>query len=387
MKTFRHGIVVLTLVMLAAGAAAHTPPANLHLVGDHWTAWDPPTEFPDGAEVYRIVAGDTLWDLAERYYGNPYLWPQIWEKNPYVLDAHWIYPGDPLVVGISVTPIEDVQAAASREGAEGDGDESGGLRLDTGVGPPKALGSEDDIYCSGFIGDLEESFPRRIIGSEYQSLVPTLVAARTSGSNLGDIDSVKIDLSTGDIVYVDGGEAAGLFPGDLYTVVVPQEKVIHPESNRVMGRFYNYVGRVRVLSVQEDSGIAEIVHSCMPVRIGAALKPFEEEPVPLARRGAMVGVNDPVDAASLDGSPVIVRSESNVVSLGQDHVVYMDRGFEDEVTPGDIYTIYRLNREGLPPVPIGELGVLSVQSSSSVGKILESRYTVRIGDRLELKSQ
>ena len=121
MKTFRHGIVVLTLVMLAAGAAAHTPPANLHLVGDHWTAWDPPTAFPDGAEVYRIVAGDTLWDLAERYYGNPYLWPQIWEKNPYVLDAHWIYPGDPLVVGISVTPIEDVRAAASMEGAEGDG--------------------------------------------------------------------------------------------------------------------------------------------------------------------------------------------------------------------------------------------------------------------------
>lgn len=384
---FRYGFVVLTLAFLAAGVAAHQPPANLHSVGDHWTAWDPPTVFPDGAEVYRIKTGDTLWDLAELNYGNPYLWPQIWEKNPYILDAHWIYPGDPLVMAVSVTPIEDVRAAAADDELAGDGEQGAELRLDRSVGPPVALGSEDDIYCSGFIGELDESFPRRIVGSEYQSLGPSLIAAKKEGSQFGDIDSVKIDLATGDIVYVDGGESAGLFPGDLFTMVVPQEKIKHPGSNRVMGRFYSYVGRLRVLSVQEDSGIAEIVHSCMPVRVGAALMPFEEAPVPLARRGAMVGINDPVSEASLDGAPMIVHSQVGAISLGQDHVVYVDRGVDDEVTPGDIYTIYRINKNGLPPVVMGELGVLSVESRSSVARILESRYTIRIGDRLVQKSQ
>ena len=172
---FRHGFVVLTLALLAAGAAAHQPPANLHSVGDHWTAWDPPTVFPDGAEIYRIKSGDTLWDLAERNYGNPYLWPQIWEKNPYILDAHWIYPGDPLVMAVSVTPIEDVRAAASADDDPESGEDAAGMRLGSGISAPTALGSEDDIYCSGFIGDLDESFPRQIIGSEYQTLVPTLV--------------------------------------------------------------------------------------------------------------------------------------------------------------------------------------------------------------------
>src|SRR5687768_18008920 len=90
--------IALCLVSGAA-SAADRPPRDLHLVGDHWTAWNPPTEFPPGTRVYTIVRGDTLWDLAAKNLGDPYLWPQIWEQNQYILDAHWIYPGDPLVLG------------------------------------------------------------------------------------------------------------------------------------------------------------------------------------------------------------------------------------------------------------------------------------------------
>jgi len=50
----------------------------------------------DAQQIHVIVKGDTLWALAGKFLGNPYLWPQIWEKNQYILDAHWIYPGDPL---------------------------------------------------------------------------------------------------------------------------------------------------------------------------------------------------------------------------------------------------------------------------------------------------
>src|SRR5688572_9800138 len=104
--------LVLAAVVLGSSvlAAADRPPQDLHLVGDHWTAWDPPQP-PAGVQVHIIERGDTLWDLAARFFGDPYLWPQIWEKNQYILDAHWIYPGDPLVLGIEVAPVETLTEA------------------------------------------------------------------------------------------------------------------------------------------------------------------------------------------------------------------------------------------------------------------------------------
>ena len=94
-------IFVLTAAMVAAQAVS-PPPKPLYLRGDHWTPYDPPTEFPEGSTVHIVQKGDTLWDLAQQYLGDPYLWPQIWERNPYILDSHWIYPGDPIVIDVAV---------------------------------------------------------------------------------------------------------------------------------------------------------------------------------------------------------------------------------------------------------------------------------------------
>ncbi len=383
--------LAIALLVPAMVAAANRPPKNLHLVGDHWTAWDPPTSFPEGSEVYTIRRGDTLWDLAARFYGNPYLWPQIWERNRYIADAHWIYPGDPLLMGMEATPIEDLEdlggAEVGETGAPGD-EEAAGLRLGRFSGPPVPLGSEDDIACSGYIGPVEESFEFSIVGSEYENLAPTL--APGSGANItgryGKVDTVKLDLSLGDIVYLDGGSEAGLTPGSVFTIVAAGDKLNHPLTGELLGRLYDYQGRVRVLSVQPRTGIAEVVHACEPIRVGALLRLYEPEPVPLGRRSPIRGFNDPVSYEALQGAPVIVRSDVGLVSLGQDHVVFIDRGAAHDVTPGDVFTIYRLNSPGLPPVVVGELAVLSVEEQTALAKILESRYSIYVGDRLDLKA-
>jgi hypothetical protein len=153
----------------------------------------------------------------------------------------------------------------------------------------------------------------------------------------------------------------------------------------VVGRFYHYLGRIRILSVQESTAIAEIIHTCDPIVVGAFLAPFQPEPVPLGRSTAMRPVNFPAAAEKLESAPSIVYSRDEVLSLGADHVVHVDLG-EQDVTPGDLYTIYRENsRPGLPPIVIGELAVLSVHRHFSVAKILESRYPIRLGDRLDPK--
>jgi hypothetical protein len=385
--------LVLSGLSLAASGLAQRPPRDLHLVGDHWTAWNPPEEIPEGAQVHTIEAGDTLWDLAQQFLGDPYLWPQIWERNQYILDAHWIYPGDPLLMGLEVQPGEDVlgeeeQPTGEEAIAEAEEAPLPGLEgRKRQVSPFVQLGTPDDIYCSGFIGAPKEEFAYTITGSEYDSLGPSLKPGEGGKirAHFGVADTVKVGLELSDIVYVDGGRERGLTPGDTLVAVDARQIVHHPHTNREVGRLYAYLGRVRILSVQADSAIGEIVQSCHPMTTGAHLRPFEPEPIPSERRTPMRPVNQPTTADRLAEAAVILRAKDDLLSVGQDHVVFIDRGTDDEITPGDIFTVYRLGKKGNPPVVLGELAVLSVHSRSSIGKIITSRYPIYIGDVLEPK--
>lgn len=393
----RRALVFAVLVcLLPWAAAAQQPPADLHLVGDHWTAWDPPA-VPEGTQVYVIQPGDTLWDLAARLLKDPYQWPQLWEQNQYILDAHWLYPGDPLVLtGIAtVAPADEVagppleEAVPTAEDVLALVEEEARKPFDTlrAIEAPVALGFESDIYCTGFIGDLEEEFPYAIAGSEYEFLNPTLDPARESEIKglWGKTDTQKYGLSVGDILYLDGGRADGLSAGILLTAVEPQDKIIHPLTNELIGRFYHYMGRVRVLSAQEETAIAEIISACDPVPVGTRLQLFEPEPVPLRRITPMRPINYPAAPEELEAGPTIIASRDNLVALASGHLVFIDQGAAHDVAPGDIYTIYRRGRRGFPPIVLGELGVLSVFENASLGRILRHRHTVYVGDVLVIK--
>ena len=46
---------------------------------------------------------------------------------------------------------------------------------------PRALGSNSDVQCAGFIGSRDQPFDFSIIGSEYENLAPNLSAATGAG--------------------------------------------------------------------------------------------------------------------------------------------------------------------------------------------------------------
>jgi len=48
--------------------------------------------------VHTVVAGDTLWDLSAKYLGSPWKWTEVWERNRFLTNPHYIYPGIQVVI-------------------------------------------------------------------------------------------------------------------------------------------------------------------------------------------------------------------------------------------------------------------------------------------------
>src|SRR5262245_50385535 len=96
-------LLMLVTVSVAFGQGKPSPqqgppPKNLTQKADgHFTANEDPAN-PEKFEVHTVKAGDTLSAISGQYLKNPRLWPQLWETNEHIVNPHWIYPNDKILI-------------------------------------------------------------------------------------------------------------------------------------------------------------------------------------------------------------------------------------------------------------------------------------------------
>lgn len=356
-----------------AGPPASTtePPASTNdiVVEPHWSRYQAPTSYPEGTKLHIIQRGDTLWDISNTYFRNPFLWPQLWDANRYIENPHLIYPGDPLrIPDVDVVRGEGEEPGAPGPGGPGagPGEEEGG----PGAGGPGASGQpggpagpqfraayeEVTIQCAGYLRE-EADDDFRIFGSED--------------------DGYKDSLATGDVVYLNRGSEDGVSPGDSFYM---QRKVNFTWG--VDGSYVRRTGWLRILAVQEETAMAEIVQACLDANVDDYLTPFEPIPVPLLPLEPPPTRLTP-ETGRMRGK--IEASLDDLATLGQGYLVSIDLGQEDGVVPGNVFTIFRYLYDDAPRKVLGTLAVLTVQREHSTARIMESKDYILTGDLVELK--
>jgi len=364
------GLVALGLVG-ALVAAQDAPVAGIQTgpatVAPHWTKNTSfPTSIPEGAAFHIVERGDTLWDLATRYLDNPYLWPQLWDNNKHIEDAHWIYPGDPVVL----PDLALIAAGAGEDlalgGPEGVGEEFG--VEDIGAGAPtvalRPVTEEISLQCAMYVTSEDEDESLYIIGSEQ-------------GGN-------KYGLSERDIVYLSKGSNAGVRAGDLYTLHHASYPVRHPVTGNKLGKKIETTGWVKVILVQEDSASAVVEESCIDIHAADYLKPFERVNVPMVVR------RPPADRLTPPTGKVeryIVDLQDDAAVGGEGQFVIINAGSADGVSPGNVFSIYRIMYPSVstPRNVVGELTVVAARNTTATAKITYSREEIMVGDQIELR--
>jgi len=353
---------------------------------------------PGQNRTHVVQTGETLWALAERYFGDPLLWPAIYRLNTMVVeDPHWIYPGEELQLGDGsgavaiVDPSGNPDTTSVQTPGDTIGASSGGTPPDSTPGvdrptvgagdlplppPPPGEGSQTVFTKQPsrpptFSGRAGGSFARAVLPGQFygagfltenDNLPWAEVIGAANKVTLGSLTSVTSARIFESIeIRAPGGSSYHI--GDSLLVAILSREVPH------WGQIVIPSGIARVREVSNRRVVADILSQWTRIsggQVAMPLEPFRNTgsagPVPL--ENGMTGL-------------IIVSRDLRQIP-GEQSVVFIDKGRDDGVSLGDVFEVLRPNPpQASPETPLQQVAVLQIVH---VRQRSASAMVSRIGD-------
>jgi hypothetical protein len=364
----------LTLAVPALQAQEST--AGTIKVETHSSRWDYPKELkvPEGSRTHLVQKGDTLWDLAGKYLGNPYAWPQIWELNQWIKDPHWIYPGDPLII--------DLSRAVATAGSVPDAVTN--LQPDQRRADPNAVRRPE-------LGFAFQDF------LQLPFVAPSGAEAHYKSQGAFELTSNRREgrryLGEGETVYMNGGTEQGVKAGDRFLVLqTVVRKLGHPaDAKKNLGDVIKQAGVIRVVTPQNKGSVAIIERCLDTLEVGDHLVRFTEPAnLPLQLR---TDVADPIKVAP--GSAMVVFARDARMHTAGGDMIIVDKGSNDGLKVGDVLLAARMKTYPVGSEPnakkaekettthyLGQALVIRTEAQTATCRILRSNEELVAGDIL-----
>lgn len=321
-------------------------------------------------ETYIIKEGDTLWDITEKYFKDPFQWPDIWENNDYIINPDLIYPGNKLLLR------KLLQQALPPKG------EKKKIKIKRKIAKPRKKRIAKPVTPA-----LPEKIP-----------VTNLSVFRTAGfivqedfrvGSIIDSPLERFTLSKGDNVYTDVGPSKNATLEKKYSIYRVIKKVKHPVTQEDMGFLIKIVGTLKIKEFKEERSVALITDSYEEIARNDLITNNIELEIP------MIDPSLQPQKKNIQGYIISTKDERR--SVGLRDIVYLDVGKRQGVVPGDRFIAYKIKEETTgtftkkvvfqyPKITIGELKIISTRNKTATALVTKSIQELDIGEKVEYKS-
>jgi hypothetical protein len=257
-------------------------------------------EKKEAENTYTIKQGDTLWNISSKFLKDPFLWPKLWQRNPYITNPNWIYPGqlihlsspEDLKKGEETQPREGPRKVAVEDKAKEEEPQKVVIEE-----KPRAVAVEEKLKEEVVVAEVKKTQPPPI-EKKIEAVAEAKPAVRKrevfpevrSAGFLSDINfrgiGIILDskegknlMDKGDIVYLAFKTSKPIIVGDKYTVFRVSELGRHPAAanEEEVAKRYNIIGNVQIIDQHGNFFTAKVIEAFDGIVIGDMIQPYIKE--------------------------------------------------------------------------------------------------------------